>query len=343
MSYPLPMVDLADQYGRVARDLRISLTDRCNLRCRYCVPEKGLQYIPGEDILRDDEVIRLIRIAVNNLGITKIRFTGGEPLLRPHLEDIVAAVPRGVEVALTTNGVGLAQRAAALASAGVQRVNISLDSIRPEEYAHLTRRDRLRDVVKGIRAAWNAGLRPVKINAVMMPQLAGESASELVAFALSEHTSVRFIEFMPLGPRGEWHRDTVVTSEDMLGHLRKSFKLTPASSSQRGSAPAALWNVAAGTYHGLDYPAGQIGFISSVSEPFCSACDRTRLTADGAIRSCLFSTTETDVRSLLRRGASDAEIAHAWSTAMWAKPESHGIMDAESFELPSRMMSAIGG
>lgn len=336
------MLELIDKYGRVARDLRVSLTDRCNLRCSYCVPEKGIPLIPRRDLLTTQEIIRLVTIAVNQLGITKIRFTGGEPLLRPDLEQIISATPKHVEVALTTNGVGLADRAAALKSAGVHRVNISLDSVDEDEYVKITRRRRFDEAIAGVRAAVRVGLTPVKINAVMMPQISKESALNLVLFALREGVTLRFIEFMPLGPEGHWDKKDVVTSAAMIEHLQTHLRMHPAANEHRGSAPAALWNIEAGTHEGLSYPAGQLGFIGSVSEPFCAACDRTRLTAEGTIRSCLFSDAETDLRTLLRSGASDLDIAQKWREAMWHKPAGHGI-DNVDFVHPKRGMSAIGG
>lgn len=336
------MLELIDKYGRVARDLRVSLTDRCNLRCSYCMPEKGNPLMPKRDLLTTEEVICLVHIAVSQLGVTKVRFTGGEPLVRPDLEQIIAATPKNVEIALTTNGVGLAQRAAALKEAGLQRVNISLDSVDRDEYVKITRRDKYDEAIAGLRAAVKIGLNPVKINAVMIPQLSAQSAADLVAFALREGAILRFIEFMPLGPLGQWHKADVITSADMIQHLRRYFDLRPASDEPRGSAPAALWEVAAGVYQHNPHPAGQIGFIGSVSEPFCDQCDRTRLTADGLIRSCLFSDAETDLRHLLRAGASDKQIAEKWCQAMWNKPKSHGI-DRVDFVQPQRPMSAIGG
>ncbi|MCI5825266.1 MAG: GTP 3',8-cyclase MoaA [Arcanobacterium sp.] len=368
------MAELIDRFGRVARDMRVSLTDRCNLRCVYCMPETGVNMMPASTLLTDDEVIRLVRIGVEKLGISKVRFTGGEPLLRRGLEDIIAATARmrvgasqepatGVrsdsesaqradsgadmalrapEIALTTNGIGLAARASRLKSAGLNRVNISIDTVQPAEYAQITRRGRWSDVAAGVRAARAAGLAPVKINAVIMRGINEHAAPQLLAFALRNGAQVRFIEFMPIGPRGSWGPAAVIRGAELVRQLREDFSLSEVNPALRGSAPAALWNVAAGSYKGEAYPAGQVGFISSVSDPFCAHCNRTRLTADGLIRSCLFSDTETNVRELLRIGASDAEIAAAWQARMWAKPEKHGIGEPE-FVQPERSMSAIGG
>ncbi|MEE3063398.1 MAG: GTP 3',8-cyclase MoaA [Actinomycetota bacterium] len=331
---------LLDTYGRAATDLRVSLTDRCNLRCSYCMPAEGLDWLPGEQLLRLEELARLLHIAVTRLGITSVRFTGGEPLLSRHLEDVVAAAaalrPRP-EISLTTNAVGLARRAATLAAAGLDRVNISLDSVNRERFAAITRRDRLADVVAGLAAAKAAGLAPVKVNAVLDPATGREDVVELLGFCLEHGYQLRIIEQMPLDAGHRWRRDAALTADDVLAALRPHFRLRP-DPTPRGSAPAELWLVDAGP----DTPAGQFGVIASVSHAFCGTCDRTRLTADGQIRSCLFSTEETDLRGLLRGGAPDDAIEAAWRTAMWAKPAGHGINDP-NFIQPDRPMSAIGG
>lgn len=336
---------LADTYGRVARDLRVSLTDRCNLRCTYCMPAEGLEWLPTEQTLSDDETIRLITLAVEKLGIRQLRFTGGEPLMRKSLEKIIAAAKElttdeGVapQIAMTTNGLGLAKRARKLKEAGLDRVNISLDTIDPELYAQLTRRDRMHDVIAAIDAAVDVGLAPVKINAVVMPGVNDHAIGELARFCLDRGAQLRFIEQMPLGPPSEWKRAEMVTAQDILDELGEYFTMTPAREA-RGSAPAALWN--ASDEHGRS---GQIGVIASVSHPFCGNCDRTRLTTDGAIRACLFSAADAEVslRGLLRSGASDDEIARAWAGAMWGKLPGHGINDP-GFLQPDRPMSAIGG
>ncbi|WP_152202077.1 GTP 3',8-cyclase MoaA [Georgenia thermotolerans] len=336
---------LVDRFGRVAHDLRVSLTDRCNLRCEYCMPPEGFDWLPTPQVLTDDEVIRLITVAVEHLGIREVRFTGGEPLLRKGLERIVAATSalrtdQGLvpETSLTTNGLGLAHRAHALAEAGLSRVNVSLDSLDRQTYATLARRDRLPDVLAGIAAADEAGLRPVKINAVLMRGLNEHHAPDLLAFALERGYELRFIEQMPLGPPEMWHRGDMVTAAEILELLRARFTLLPRDVASRGAAPAELYDVAAAD--GL--PAGTVGIIASVTQPFCGACDRTRLTADGQVRTCLFSRSETDLRGLLRGGADDAELAAVWRTAMWGKLAGHGI-DDPGFLQPQRPMSAIGG
>lgn len=341
--------DLLDRYGRQARDLRVSLTDRCNLRCTYCMPAEGLEWMPTEQTLSDDETIRLIRIAVTQLGIRQVRFTGGEPLLRKSLEKIIAATTQlrtdeklAPATALTTNGLGLPRRLDGLIEAGLDRVNISLDTIDPELYARLTRRDRLGDVFAAIEATTAAHregrLGTVKVNAVVMPGVNEEDIVPLARYCLERGAQLRFIEQMPLGPREEWERSRMVTAEDILARLGEEFELTPVQK-PRGSAPAALWTAQA--RDGL-IQVGRIGVIASVTRPFCGNCDRTRLTADGAVRNCLFGNSETSLRDLLRSGASDAELAAAWAGEMWKKLPGHGV-DDEGFLQPDRPMSAIGG
>jgi cyclic pyranopterin phosphate synthase len=331
---------LVDTYGRIATDLRISLTDRCNLRCTYCMPAEGLDWLPGEQLLTADELTRLMHIAVTRLGVTSVRFTGGEPLLARHLEEVVAAAaalaPRP-EISLTTNGVGLARRAAALARAGLDRVNISLDSVDRQHFAAITRRDRLDDVLAGLAAAHEAGLAPVKVNAVLDPATGREDVVQLLRFCLERSYQLRVIEQMPLDAGHQWRRDATLTADDVLAALRPHFGLRP-DPAPRGSAPAELWLVD----ESADTPGGKVGVIASVSHAFCSTCDRTRLTADGQIRSCLFAKEETDLRGLLRNGAPDEAIEAAWRTAMWGKPAGHGINDP-NFVQPDRPMSAIGG
>lgn len=327
---------LVDRFGRVATDLRVSLTDRCNLRCTYCMPAEGLDWLPKPEVLTDDELARLIGVAVTRLGVTDIRFTGGEPLLRPGLEQVIAATaalePRP-RISMTTNGVSLARRAGALVAAGLNRVNVSLDTLDPARFHSLTRRDRLDDVFAGLAAAREAGLVPVKVNSVLMRGVNEDEAVPLLRFCLEHGYQLRFIEQMPLDPQHGWHRDDMVTAEEILAALRTSFELTP-EPGERGGAPAERWLVDGG-------PA-VVGVIASVTRPFCAACDRTRLTADGQVRNCLFSRTETDLRALLRGGASDEEIAGAWRGNSWAKAAGHGINDA-GFHQPDRPMSAIGG
>jgi cyclic pyranopterin phosphate synthase len=327
---------LVDSFGRVATDLRISLTDRCNLRCTYCMPAEGLEWMPRDEQLTDAELVRLIGIAVRDLGVHELRFTGGEPLLRRGLEDVIASsaafAPRP-DISLTTNGVGLARRAAALAAAGVNRLNVSLDTLRPDRFASITRRDRITDVLDGMEAARVADLSPVKINTVLLRGVNDDEAVDLLRFAVARGYELRFIEQMPLDAQHGWQRAEMVTAGDILVALRTAFTLTP-DQHERGGAPAERWLVDGG-------PA-TVGVIASVTRPFCGACDRTRLTADGQVRSCLFARTETDLRALLRGGSSDAEIADVWRVAMWGKLAGHGI-DEPGFLQPDRPMSAIGG
>jgi cyclic pyranopterin phosphate synthase len=328
---------LIDTYGRVATDLRVSLTDRCNLRCTYCMPEEGLQWLAKPDLLTDDEIVRMVRIAVTDLGVRDVRFTGGEPLLRPGLVGIVqrcAALEPRPTLSLTTNGIGLRRTAEALREAGLDRVNVSLDTLRPEVFRTLTRRDRHHDVIAGLAAARAAGLAPVKVNTVLMRGVNDDEAPELLRWALDEGYELRFIEQMPLDAQHGWDRAGMVTAEEILAGLRSQFRLTEEGGAIRGSAPAERWLVDGG-------PA-RVGVIASVTRPFCRACDRTRLTADGQVRDCLFAHDESDLRTALRSGADDAEIAERWKAAMWGKKAGSGL-DDPSFLQPDRPMSAIGG
>ncbi|MEW1584167.1 GTP 3',8-cyclase MoaA [Micromonospora vinacea] len=327
---------LVDRYGRVARDLRVSLTDKCNLRCTYCMPAEGLPWLAGPELLTDEEIVRLVRVAVELLGVTEVRFTGGEPLIRPGLVDIVTSVaalaPRP-RVSLTTNGIGLDRLAPALRTAGLDRVNISLDTLDPDRFTRLTRRPRLDAVLAGLAGAAAVGLNPVKINSVLMRGVNEDEAPALLRFALDHDYQLRIIEQMPLDAQHGWARDTMVTAEEILASLRTVFDLSP-DPAERGAAPAETWLVDGG-------PA-RVGVIASVTRPFCGDCDRTRLTADGQVRACLFATEESDLRAALRAGADDDEVARRWRTAMWGKRAGHGI-DDPTFLQPTRPMSAIGG
>jgi cyclic pyranopterin phosphate synthase len=327
---------LVDTFGRVARDLRVSLTDRCNLRCTYCMPAEGLDWLPGDELLTADELVRLIRIAVTRLGITSVRFTGGEPLVAKHLEEVVArtaALRPRPEITLTTNGIGLDKRAAALQHAGLDRINVSLDTVDAARFARITRRDRLADVLAGLSAAKAAGLDPVKVNAVLDPQTGLDDAVALLRFCLEHGYQLRIIEQMPLDAGHQWQRGRVLDADAILAALGRHFTLTP-DTAPRGSAPAQLWHVDGGR--------GTVGVIASVSHAFCAACDRTRLTADGQVRNCLFARQESDLRLLLRTGADDDAVEAAWRAAMWTKAAGHGINDV-GFVQPDRPMSAIGG
>lgn len=327
--------DLLDKFGRVARDLRISITSACSLRCTYCMPAEGLPVIPMRDLLSADEIGRLVGIAVHDLGVREVRFTGGEPLTRPDLVDIIRAsstVAPGIPLAMTTNGIGLDRKAALLAAAGLTRINVSLDTVDREHFAAVTRRDRLPAVLRGLDAARAAGLGPIKINAVALRETLPD-AGDLLAWALDNDVRLRFIEQMPLDADETWRRDNLVSAEELLTELGRRFTLTPAGRDDP-SAPAEDWTVD-------DGPA-TVGIIASVTRSFCEACDRTRLTAEGTVRSCLFGDDETDLRALLRGGATDADIAERWRGAMWNKQAGHGI-DADDFIRPERSMGAIGG
>jgi len=328
---------LADSFGRVATDLRVSLTDRCNLRCDYCMPPEGLEWLPKAQLLTDDEVIRLIRIGVERLGITEVRFTGGEPLLRRGLVAIVArtaALTPRPEISLTTNALGLNKTAATLRSAGLDRINVSLDTLRPEVFRKLARRDRLPDVLDGLAAASAAGLTPVKVNTVLMRDLNDSEPAALLRYCLDHGYELRFIEQMPLDAQHGWKRSEMITADEILAALSAGFTLTPDDPRERGSAPAEAYLVDGG-------PA-RVGVIASVTRPFCGSCDRVRLTADGQVRNCLFARSESDLRGALRAGASDQELAERWTAAVSVKLPGHGI-DDPTFLQPDRPMSAIGG
>ncbi len=327
---------LQDRYGRVASDLRVSLTDRCNLRCNYCMPAEGLDWLPTDEVLSDDEVIRLIRIGVEDLGIREVRFTGGEPLVRRGLVDLVRRtreLSADLQISMTSNALGLARTAHALAEAGLDRVNVSLDTIRAETFHTITRRDRLHDVIAGVEAAKDAGLTPVKINAVLLRGVNDDHASELLGWCVERGYELRFIEQMPLDAQHDWSRAEMITAEEIFERLGRDFTLTPASE-PRGSAPAELFQVDGGP--------STVGVIASVTRPFCGDCDRVRLTADGQIRNCLFAREESDLRAPMRAGATDQELADRWLIAMLGKLPGHGINDV-TFLQPDRPMSAIGG
>ena len=316
---------LADSYGRIATDLRVSLTDRCNLRCAYCMPAEGLDWLPRPSLLTDDEVARLVGIGVARLGITEVRFTGGEPLLRRGLPGIVAraaALRPRPEISVTTNGTGL------------DRANVSLDTLQPEVFKTLARRDRLDDVLRGLAATKDAGLTPVKVNAVLMRGVNDGEAPALLRFCLEAGYQLRFIEQMPLDAQHGWRRENMVTAAEIMDALSAEFTLTPDDAAARGSAPAETFLVDGG-------PA-KVGIIGSVTRPFCGACDRVRLTADGQVRNCLFAQDESNLRDPMRAGASDEELAELWRRAVATKLPGHGINEP-GFLQPARPMSAIGG
>lgn len=327
--------ELIDRFGRVARDLRVSVTERCSLRCTYCMPEQGLPPIARDELLTADEIGRLVGIAVRDLGVREVRFTGGEPLMRHDLADIIAASRAAAptaDLSITTNGIGLDHRLPALLAAGLDRVNVSLDTVNPEHFARLTRRDRLASVLAGIRAAAAAGISPLKLNAVMMRETLAD-APQLLAWALEHGAQLRFIEQMPLDADHTWAREHMVTAAELIAVLGGHFALTSAGRGDPAD-PAEEWLVDGG-------PA-TVGIIASVTRTFCEACDRTRITAEGTVRSCLFGDDESDLRALLRGGATDARIARRWRAAMWNKQRGHGIA-LPGFAAPARSMGAIGG
>ncbi|MGV9194475.1 GTP 3',8-cyclase MoaA [Microbacterium sp. MC2] len=328
---------LVDTFGRVHRDLRISLTDRCSLRCTYCMPEQGNEWLARESILTTDEIVRVARVAAA-AGITTFRLTGGEPLLRRDIVEVVARLsqvegPDGpVDIAMTTNGIRLPELLPALVEAGLKRLNISIDTLDREKFRTLTRRDRLDDVLEGIAAAAASGLRPLKLNAVAMRGVNDTELVDLVEFALAHDAQLRFIEQMPLDAGHTWDRTSMVTRDEMLATLGARWELTGVPG--RGGAPAELFL--------LDGGPAAVGIIASVTAPFCGNCDRMRLTADGQLRNCLFSTSEYDLLPVLRGDGADADVDRVLRACVRGKLPGHAINDP-SFLQPVRGMNAIGG
>ena len=331
------MNELVDKFGRVHRDLRISLTDRCSLRCTYCMPADGVPWLKSDSLLTTDELVRLTRVAVR-LGVREVRLTGGEPLLRPDVVDVVRQLsaiesPEGpLDLSLTTNALRLPALASPLRDAGLARVNISLDTLQRSRFIELTRRDRLADTLAGIEAARVVGFAPIKLNALIMRGVNDDEIADLVAFGVAHGLQVRFIEHMPLDAGHTWRRDEMVTAGEILAAIAERFTITPLGAHH--SAPAEEWAIA-----GTD---STVGVIASVTRTFCERCDRVRLTADGQFRNCLFAHQESDLRSLMRGGATDDEIAAAMQACVASKRPGHGIDDV-NFVQPARPMSAIGG
>ncbi|HET7338810.1 MAG TPA: GTP 3',8-cyclase MoaA [Candidatus Dormibacteraeota bacterium] len=327
---------LLDSYGRVADDLRISVTDRCNFRCIYCMPAEGLKWLKREDILRFEEIVRLARIFVENYGVRTIRITGGEPLVRVKLEELIGmmnAIDPTLDITMTTNGVLLRQKAAALKAAGLKRINISLDTLHMERFEGLARVDAFAKVMDGITAAREAGLWPIKLNMVVMK---GRNDDEVVDFARLAHSEgyeVRFIEFMPLDGDNIWTNEQVVPSLRIQEQIEDQFPLVPFNDPRPG--PATRFTFADGA-------PGGVGFISSVSQAFCTTCNRIRLTAEGGLRTCLFSLHETPLRDVMRSGASDDHLCKLIETAIWRKEEGH-LINKPGFIKPAKSMSQIGG
>ncbi|MGQ0826555.1 MAG: GTP 3',8-cyclase MoaA [Actinomycetota bacterium] len=332
-------VPLIDPFARRVKDLRISITDRCNFRCTYCMPAEGMEWLPRTELLTYEEIARIARVCVERFGFGAIRLTGGEPLVRAHITRLIAQLaPLDVDIALTTNGVKLPEVAHDLAAAGLRRVNVSLDSLRRETFLALTRRDELDRVLAGIDAAVDAGLSPVKVNAVVMRGVNDDEVVELARFGRNKGVGLRFIEFMPLDADGEWSREKVVPAQEILDRINEAFPLVDAGGD--GTEPAARYEYVDGV--------GDVGVIASVTEPFCDNCDRVRLTAEGKFRTCLFALEEFDLRTELRAGAGldaadlDDRLAAAIVAAVGTKWAGHHI-GAVDFERPTRSMSQIGG
>lgn len=335
---------LVDRFGRVHDDLRMSVTDRCNLRCVYCLPEEGVRFRPQRELLTIDELGRIAGVA-RSLGVRGIRITGGEPLLRRDLTELVRRLGELEldDLAMTTNGVLLPRLARSLKEAGLQRVNISCDSLRPERFAAIRRRGSLRRALDAMEAAEDAGLRPVKVNVVLMAGWNDDEVVDFATFARETGRVVRFIEFMPLDGEQAWSKKTVVSGAEVLRAVNRVHPLAAvegwrpgddAEMGDGGHAPAERFRFADGR--------GEIGIVSSVTRPFCDSCNRLRVTADGQVRNCLFSDDELSVARVLRRGGSDAEIAGVLRRSVWAKRAGHG-MDRADFVRPARSMSMIGG
>lgn len=340
---------LIDRFGRVATDMRLSVVDKCNLRCTYCMPADGMPWIPQQMLMTADEIARLVKVGHHELGVNELRLTGGEPLVRKDLEDIVARVRAEspeLPISMTTNAVGLDRRAKALHDAGVTRINVSLDSLHPETFAALTRRPLLSRVLDGVQAADEAGFGPIKINAVLLRGVNDREGPDLLEWALQGGYELRFIEHMPLDGDRAWREDRMISASEIRELLSKRFTLTP-DRQVRGGAPAERFEVRRAGVSATTPSLGRVGLISSVTEPFCAACTRTRITAEGRVRSCLFSHDETDLLAVMRGGGSNEDIARNWRKAMWFKPRAHGSesvgLSSADFVQPERSMSAIGG
>jgi cyclic pyranopterin phosphate synthase len=331
----MSVAPIVDRLGRVATDLRVSVTDRCNLRCSYCMPADGLPWLPRAEILDYEEIARLVRV-FGSMGVSTVRLTGGEPTVRRDLPDLVAllrgAVP-GVDLSMTTNGLLLDELAAPLAAAGLDRINVSIDSLLRHRFAEMTRRDALDRVFAGLRAAEEAGLTPIKLNCVVLRGTNDDEVADFASYVRDTGYEIRFIEYMPLDAGHAWERTKVVPGREVLERITERFPLI--GEDGEGPAPAK-------TYRFADGSPGRVGVIASVTEPFCDACDRMRITADGQLRSCLFSLTETDLRGPLRSGATDAELERLVRGTMWEKGPGHRINHPD-FVQPARAMSAIGG
>ncbi|MFA5775502.1 MAG: GTP 3',8-cyclase MoaA [Ilumatobacteraceae bacterium] len=339
-------MELIDPFGRTVRDLRISITDRCNFRCTYCMPAEGMKWLDRSEVLTYEELHRVAGICVNYFDVDGIRLTGGEPTMRAHVAVLISKLatlkvpnsansPRAgkpIDLAMTTNGATLRLIASELHSAGLQRINISLDTLNKRRFFEMTRRDELEHVIAGIDAAIDVGFSPVKINAVVQRDVNDDEIVDLAAFGRDRGVEMRFIEFMPLDAQGSWENSQVVGQDEIVAAIGAVFPIEQMSA--RGAAPANRWRYLDGK--------GTVGVIPSVTKPFCGDCDRVRLTADGQFRTCLFSTTEFDLRNLLRNGASDDDVAAEIKRAVGMKWAGHNI-GSVSFVRPRRSMSQIGG
>jgi cyclic pyranopterin phosphate synthase len=324
---------LEDPYGRTVRDLRISITDRCNFRCRYCMPQEGMTWLPREDLLSFDELERVARVCVERFGFESIRLTGGEPTVRAHLPRLIERLAAlGVELSLTTNASSLSHQAADLARAGLRRINVSCDSLRRDRFIEITGRDALADVLAGIDAALAAGLAPLKLNCVVVRGLNDDEIVDFAAFGRDKGIEIRFIEWMPLDAGRSWSADAVVPGSEIIDAIDRVWPLEEEPG--RGSAPAERFSYRDG--------GGRVGVISSVTKPFCDTCDRVRLTAEGQLRNCLFSVRETDLRAILRSGGTDDDLAGAIEAEVGRKWAGHAIGQVH-FIQPARSMSQIGG
>jgi cyclic pyranopterin phosphate synthase len=331
----MPVGPLVDTQGRVVRDLRISVTDRCNLRCVYCKPAEGMPWLPKDDLLTYEELTHFARVCLD-LGVTGIRLTGGEPTVRadlPVLVRMLDSLRPDLDLSITTNGLKLVAMAEPLRAAGLKRVNVSLDTLDPRRFHQIARRDRFPQVIAGLEAARRVGFAPIKINTVLMRGFNEDESVPLARWARDEGYELRFIEWMPLDYQHGWAREKLVPAAEILEQIHAAFPIEPART-EDPSAPASLYRYLDGR--------GQVGVIASVTRPFCGHCDRIRLTADGQIRTCLFANREYDFRAALRRGASDAEIAELLKAAVWRKEPGH-LINSPFFKQPERGMSAIGG
>jgi GTP 3',8-cyclase len=331
-----PSIRLLDTFGRVADDLRISVTDRCNFRCVYCMPAAGLPWLARDEVLSFEEIVRVTRVLVEQCGVRTIRLTGGEPLVRKGIEELtamIAALDDSLDIAMTTNGILLEEKAVALRQAGLRRLNVSLDTLHADRFKDLARRDALDRVLRGLAAARDAGFAPIKLNMVVMRGQNDDEILDFARLARSDGYEVRFIEFMPLDADGIWSMDRVVASREIIDAIDREFPLEPVTDQK--PAPATRFRFRDGSR-------GGIGVIPSVSDAFCKVCNRIRLTAEGHLRTCLFSIEEHDLKALLRGGASDDQVRDAIVKAVWQKEEGHKIGQAD-FVRPGKSMSQIGG